>query len=130
MNKIILIGRLTRDPEVRYTQSGKAHTSFTLAVDRFGSANKEADFIPVVAWDKQAETCGNYLSKGQKVAVEGRLQVRSYETPDGQKRRISEVVAQTVEFLERKQQNAAPGQGAEMGGFGGDVIADADDIPF
>lgn len=130
MNKVILIGRLARDPEVRYTHTGKAVTSFSVAVDRFGGQNKETDFIPVVTWDKLAENCGNFLSKGQKVAVEGRLQVRSYETQDGQKRRVSEVVAQTVEFLERKQQQAAGGSEADLNGFSGDVIADSDDIPF
>ena len=101
MNKVILVGRLAQDPEVRYTQGGKAVASFNLAVNRFGggSAQKEsADFIPIVAWEKLAEICGNNLTKGSQILVEGRLQIRSYETQDGQKRRVSEVVAQSIEF--------------------------------
>ena len=93
MNKVILAGRLTRDPEVRYTQSGKAVASFTLAVDRrFGRRNAEAngqptaDFIPIVVWERLAEVCGNNLIKGSQVLVEGRMQVRSYDAQDGSKR--------------------------------------------
>ena len=88
MNKIILLGRLTKDPEVRYTSTSKVVAQFTLAVDRPYSKDKqrEADFIPVVIWGKQAEICGNYLSKGQRVLVEGRLQIRKYEAKDGQNR--------------------------------------------
>lgn len=106
MNKVILVGRLAQDPEVRYTQGGKAVASFNLAVNRFGggSAQKEsADFIPIVAWEKLAEICGNNLTKGSQILVEGRLQIRSYETQDGQKRRVSEVVAQSIEFLGSKR---------------------------
>ena len=86
MNKIILLGRLTRDPEVRYTPTGKVVCQFTLAVDRpFANqeGQREADFIPVVIWGKQAETCGNSLTKGQRALVEGRLQIRSYDGKDG-----------------------------------------------
>ncbi|MCM0760485.1 single-stranded DNA-binding protein [Sporomusa sphaeroides DSM 2875] len=101
MNKVILVGRLTKDPEVRYTASGKAVASFTLAVNRIGS--EATDFIPIVVWEKQAEACGNNIVKGQKVLIEGRLQIRSYETNDGQKRRVSEIVAQYVDFLERRK---------------------------
>jgi single-strand DNA-binding protein len=110
-----LVGRLTQDPEVKYTQAGKAVASFTLAVNRFGD-NKEADFIPIVAWEKLAELCGNNLNKGSKVLIEGRMQVRSYETTDGQKRRVTEVVTQTIEFLDAKKQsdNSTP--------FGGQVL--------
>lgn len=126
MNKVILVGRLTQDPEVRYTQSGKAVASFTIAVNRFGGqGQKEADFIPVVAWDKLAEICGNNLTKGQRVLAEGRLQIRSYETNDGQKRRVAEVVAQTIEFLERKQ----AGGPADPNTFGADIMPD-EEIPF
>ena len=94
MNKIILLGRLTRDPEVRYTPTGKVVCQFTLAVDRpFANqeGQREADFIPVVIWGKQAETCGNSLTKGQRALVEGRLQIRSYDGKDGNKRWITEV---------------------------------------
>jgi len=126
MNKVILVGRLAQDPEVRYTQSGKAVASFTIAVNRFsGGGQKEADFIPIVAWEKLAETCGNNLTKGQRVLVEGRLQIRSYETNDGQKRRVAEVIAQNIEFLERKQ----PTEDKEATPFGGQVFPE-EEIPF
>ncbi len=127
MNKVILVGRLAQDPEVRYTQSGKAVASFTVAVNRFtGGGQKEADFIPIVAWEKLAETCGNNLTKGQRVLVEGRLQIRSYETNDGQKRRVAEVVAQNIEFLERKQVTE---DSKEANPFGGQVFPE-EEIPF
>jgi len=104
MNKVILVGRLAQDPEVRYTPSGKAVASFSLAVNRFtGQGQQATDFIPIVAWEKLAEICGNNLTKGQRILVEGRLQIRSYETSDHQKRRVAEVVASNIEFLERKQ---------------------------
>jgi len=79
MNEVIIVGRLTRDPEVRYTQSGKAVASFNVAVESGFGENKRADFIPVVVWDKLAEICGNNISKGRKVLVEGRLQINNYE---------------------------------------------------
>ena len=107
MNKIILLGRLTKDPEVRYTQSGKVVTQLTLAVDRpFAAADgkKEADFIPVVIWGKSAELAGNSLCKGQRVLVEGRLQIRSYDAKDGSKRWVTEVIADRFEYIERKEQ--------------------------
>ena len=102
MNKVILVGRLTRDPEVRYTQTGKAVASFSVAVDHGFGDNKRADFIPIVVWDKLAEVCGNNLTKGRRILVEGRLQISEYEK-DGQKRRSTEVVAQNIEFLDNKQ---------------------------
>ena len=101
MNKVIIVGRLTRDPEVRYTQTGKAVASFSVAVDTGYGENKRADFIPVVVWDKLAEVCGNNLRKGRRVLVEGRLQIRDFEK-DGVKRRAADVVAQNVEFLDSK----------------------------
>ena len=112
MNKVILVGRLTRDPEVRYTQTGKAVASFSVAVDTGYGENKRADFIPIVVWDKLAEVCGNNLTKGRRVLVEGRLQIREYEK-DGQKRRSAEVVAQNIEFLDTKQ--AVGGSGSTSG---------------
>ena len=105
MNKAILIGRLTRDPELRTTSNDISVTSFTIAVDRnFNNqqGEKETDFIPVVAWRKLAETCAKYLAKGRLVAVSGRMQVRSYEGKEG-KRYITEVVADEVQFLERAE---------------------------
>lgn len=101
MNKFFGVGRLCQDPDVRYTQAGKAVASFNIAVNRFG--NGEADFIPIVAWEKLAEVCGNNLNKGSKILVEGRLQIRSYDANDGQKRRIAEIVAQNIEFLDGKK---------------------------
>lgn len=105
MNKLIIMGRLTGDPEVRYTQSGKVVAQFTLAVDRPYSQDgqKEADFIPVVIWGKQAEVIGNNVKKGQRLLVEGRLQIRSYEK-DGQKRYVAECVAAAFNFIEKKSQ--------------------------
>lgn len=107
LNKIILIGRLTKDVELRYTESGKAVANFTLAVDRpFKKAQgeKEADFIRIVVWGKQAENCANYIGKGRLAAVEGRLQIRSYDGNDGQRKYITEVVADTVKFLDRPKE--------------------------
>lgn len=132
MNKVILVGRLAQDPEVRYTQAGKAVCSFTLAVNRgFGGSQGQnsADFIPVVAWEKLAEACGNNISKGSKVLVDGRLQIRSYEANDGQKRRVAEVVAQAVEFLERKSQARDPETEDMLRSMGTDVFPD-EEIPF
>jgi len=138
LNKVILIGRLTRPPECRYTQSGKAVTNFDIAVDRNhkdADGNKETDFISIVTWGKLAETCANYLDKGRLVAVDGRLQIRSYETQDGQKRRVAEVVADGVRFLDRGKDtaniaNTATANTASTGaGTSGDVLPD-DDIPF
>lgn len=131
MNKVILVGRLAQDPEVRYTQSGKAVASFTLAVNRFGGGQGQnnADFIPIVAWEKLAETCGNNLTKGQRVLVDGRLQIRSYEANDGQKRRVAEVVAQSIEFLERKQASTSDAGNIDINSFGKDVFPD-EEIPF
>ena len=124
-NRIILIGRLTRDPELRYVPSGAPVASFTLAVDRpfrDQQGNRETDFIDVVAWRKLAEQVSQYMSKGRMVAVEGRLQIRSYETQDGQKRKVAEVVADGVRFLDR----ARPG-GGTPGGGGPPESAPADD---
>ena len=114
MNRIALLGRLTRDPEVKYTQTQKCVTSFTLAVDRpfkTEDGNKEADFIPVVVWGKAAELCGNSLQKGHRLLVEGRLQIRNFEGKDGQKRYVAEVIASNVEFIERKEK---PDMGQEV----------------
>ena len=105
MNKVVLIGRLTRDPELRYTGNNTAVASFTLAVNRPFSnqqGEREADFINVVVWRKQAENVKNYLTQGSQAAVEGRLQTRSYDDNNGQKRYITEVIADNVEFLGSK----------------------------
>ena len=105
MNKVVLIGRLTRDPELRYTGSNTAVATFTLAVNRTFSnqqGEREADFINIVVWRKQAENVKNYLTQGSQVAVEGRIQTRSYDDQNGQKRYVTEVVADNVEFLGSK----------------------------
>ena len=105
MNKVLLIGRLARDPELRYTGTNLPVASFTLAVSRnFTGQNgeREADFIPIIVWRKQAENVKNYLTQGSQVAVEGRMQVRNYDDKDGVKRYVTEVVAETVQFLDTK----------------------------
>ncbi len=100
LNKVILIGRLTRDPELKYTPNGTAVATFTLAVNRKFNRD-ETDFIDIVAWRGLAENCANYLGKGRMAAVEGRLQVRTFEGKDGQKRKATEVVADDVRFLDK-----------------------------
>jgi single-strand DNA-binding protein len=108
MNKVFLIGRLTRDPELRYTSSNIATASFSIAVDRnFTNQNgeREADFINIVVWRKQAENVKNYLTKGSQVAIDGRIQTRSYDGQDGQKRYVTEVVADNVQFLGTRANN-------------------------
>lgn len=102
MNKVILIGRLARDPEMRTTPSGVATTSFTIAVQRnYANAqgDREADFISCVAWRKQAENIAKYCTKGSQVAVDGRIQTRNYDAQDGTKRYVTEVIADNVTFL-------------------------------
>jgi len=101
MNQVVLIGRLTRDPEVSYTQNQMAICRFTLAVDRPRRKDGEqgADFIQITVWDRQAENCGRYLAKGRQVAVQGRIQTGSYTNREGQKVYTTDVVANSVEFL-------------------------------
>ncbi|WJH36209.1 single-stranded DNA-binding protein [Paenibacillus aurantius] len=114
LNRIILIGRLTRDPELRYTPAGVAVTQFTLAVDRpFSNQQneREADFINIVTWRQLAETCANYLRKGRLAAVEGRLQIRSYDNNEGRKVYVTEVVADNVRFLESANSREGGGGG-------------------
>ena len=135
MNRVILLGRLVKDPEVRYTNNDKVVAQFTLAVNRpFTNAEgqKDVDYINIVIWGKQAEAIGNYVSKGQRLLVEGRLQIRSYEK-DGAKHWITEVVAYNFEFIEKKG-SSAPSQGKEsqaspMESFGEPVPYDVE-IPF
>lgn len=109
MNKVILIGRLTKDPELKTTASGIASTNFSIAVQRnFTNQNgeREADFINCVAWRKQAENIAKYCNKGSQVAVDGRIQVRSYDGQDGTKKYVTEVVADNVTFLGSKNNNS------------------------
>ena len=127
MNAWVGIGRLVRDPEVRYTQSGKACAKFTLAIDRrrSGDGNQQADFIQCVAWEKIAEIISQYCTKGKKIAVEGRIQTRSYEK-DGRKIYVTEVVVQSMEFCDSKGGGASTTNG---GAYAGTPVPD-DDIPF
>ena len=108
INKTLLIGRLTKDPDVKKFQDGTAVASFTLAVDRRfrnKTGEREADFIPVVAWRKTAELLEKYTCKGDMLAVSGRIQTRSYETQDGSKRYVTEVVADEVQFLQTRERS-------------------------
>jgi single-strand DNA-binding protein len=111
LNKVILIGRLATDPELRYTPSGVAVTSFRIAVDRPVARNeageKETDFIDVVAWRHSAEFAANYLNKGRLVAVDGRLQIRDWVAQDGTKRRTAEVIANDLRSLDRPRDTTA-----------------------
>ena len=128
MNHFVGIGRLTRDPEVRYTQSGKACAKFTLAIDRrkSGDGNQQADFISCVAWEKTAEVISRYCAKGKKIAVEGRIQTRSYDANDGTKRYVTEVVVNSMEFCDSKGGGASTTNG---GAYAGTPVPD-EDIPF
>lgn len=110
LNRIILAGRLVRDPELRHTQAGLPVASFTLAVDRdFGSKDeKQTDFIDVVAWRNTAEFVSKYFSRGRMAVVEGRLQIRAWEDKDGNKRRSAEVVADNVYFGDTKRDAPTP----------------------
>lgn len=124
MNRIIIMGRLTRDPELRRTQSGMAVASFNIAVDRpFSGRNggeKQTDFIDCVAWDKRGEFVSKYFVKGQMCLVEGRLQIRDWTDKEGNKRKSAEIVADTIEFTESKKSRDASGY-APAGGqnYGG-----------
>ncbi len=110
LNKVLLIGHLVKDPEMRYTPSGVPVTTFRIAVNRpkNSKGKRSADFIDIVAWRRLAEICGDYLKKGRLVAVEGRLRTRVYQTPDGQKRKVVEVEAINVHFLGKKEENNEP----------------------
>ena len=109
LNRVILIGRVVAQPDLRYTQNGKAVANFRLAVDRRGRGDGEnnADFIPIVAWERLAEICGEFLTKGKLVAIEGRLQTRTYETQDGQKRSAFDVVATEMQMLSPRGEGEA-----------------------
>lgn len=115
LNRIVIIGRATSDPELRYTNSGTAVCTFTLAVDRQKQKDREqeTDFINVVVWQKQAEIVAQYLKKGRLAATDGRLQIRTYENKEGQKVRVAEVVAESVRFLDRGDSNGQPSKPAQ-----------------
>ena len=140
MNKVILVGNLVRDPEYRTTGSGIPVCNFRIAVTRrFANQQgvREADFFNIVAWRQTAELCSRYLSKGRKVAVEGVIQVRSYDAQDGSKRYVTEVVADNVEFLSSPQGERPRGDNppppSEPSGYTSDpdAFTDVDDeLPF
>jgi single-strand DNA-binding protein len=126
VNKVILVGNLGRDPEIRYTQQGTAVANFSLATtDRFknrsGEMQERTEWHRIVAWDKLAEICGQYLAKGRQVYIEGRLQTRDWEDKDGNKRSTTEIVAQTMQMLGRRD---GPG-----GGGGGSTSSGSEPMP-
>lgn len=124
LNRIILIGRLTADPQLRYTANGNAVTNFTLAVNKSfvgQDGERGADFIDVVVWRKLAEACANHLAKGRLAAVEGRLEIRSYEDQQGVRRKAAEVVADNVRFLDWGKEQTSSSDTDEL---------DFDQVPF
>lgn len=136
LNKVVLIGRLTRDPELRYTGTGNAVASFALAVDRpfkNQQGERDTDFIRIVTWRKLAELCANNLGKGRLVAVEGRLQIRNYEDKEGVRKQAAEVVADSVTFLDwpkDKERNSGSNDFEDSGFGDGDIELPDDDVPF
>ena len=142
VNKVILIGNLGRDPELRYTQSGTAVANFTLATTetwnkKEGGKDERTEWHRIVAWGRTGELCAQYLAKGRTVYVEGRIQTREWENKEGQKQRTTEIVANTVQFLGGPRGSGGGGGGGNTGGGGGSGGFDpgpseppADDIPF
>jgi len=149
MNNVSIVGRITKDPELRTIANGNVTTNITVAVNRrFTNANgeREADFIPCVVWNKQAENVCKYCSKGSLVGVTGRIQTRSYDGQDGKKVYVTEVVADNVNFLGSKNQNTNDFEDANQGNnhpvetsdvsedpfkdFGSEVVLSDDDLPF
>jgi single-strand DNA-binding protein len=140
LNRIILIGRLTKDPELRYTPNGTGNCTFALAVERqFKNAQgqKEADFLNIVCWRQLAETCANYLARGRLCAVEGRVQVRHYDNNEGKRVYMTEVIADNVRFLESKNQRDAEETGSRstqsqdpFSDDGKPIDIGDDDLPF
>jgi single-strand DNA-binding protein len=135
LNRIILIGNLTADPELRYTPSGTARTRFSVAVNRqykdaSGQLKEEVTFVPIVVWGSQAENCANYLSKGRSVAVDGRLRIDSFENADGERRKVVEVVASNVQFLGGPMRSSEqPGSVASPAAETNDQQTD-EEVPF
>lgn len=117
LNRVVMIGRLANDPELRYTQTSKAVCSFSLAVDGGFGENKHTDFFDIVVWGKAGESCANYLSKGKLAAIDGQIKTRFYETQDGKKIKVYEIVADNVRFLSPK--NEAPASPANIPDEGG-----------
>lgn len=137
MNKVELIGRLTVNPELKYTESGKAYTRFTLAVNRKFKKNeevKDADFIPIVAWEKRAEIICQYVLKGNRLGIVGRIQTGTYDKPDGSKGYTYDVIVEDLEFLENKKNDRpAPEYTEELdpfAEFGNSIEISEDEIAF
>jgi single-strand DNA-binding protein len=136
VNKVILVGRLGKDPELRYTQGGQPVASFTVATNerwtnRDGEKQERTEWRRIVAWGKQAEFCGNYLSKGRQVYLEGRIQTREWEDKEGQKRWTTEIVAQTVQGLgARGEGGSAPAESPREDEAPAPAAREEDDIPF
>lgn len=133
LNKVLLIGNLTRDPELRYIPNGSAVLSFTMAMNRVfklptGEKKEETSFVRVVVWGRMGEVCAEYLKKGNPVFVEGRLQSRSWDGPDGQKKNTMEVIATNVQFLRGGQGQGAGRSGADPEAFS-QAQASKDEIP-
>ncbi len=136
-NKVILLGNLTKDPEIRYTPGGTAVANFSIAVNRRfkqgGEVKEEVCFLDIVVFGKQAETCGQYINKGDAVLIDGRLQQRRWETEDGQKRNKIEVVAQSIQFMPKRQGAASSpvsDEGAILNPPGASDNVIEDDVPF
>ncbi|MCS6936267.1 MAG: single-stranded DNA-binding protein [Candidatus Bipolaricaulota bacterium] len=131
LNRVILVGNLTSDPELRYTQNGTARTRFQIAVnrrwrDRDGNLQEEATFVPIVVWGPQAENCANFLAKGRQVAVEGRLRIYTFQPDEGEPRKVTEVVAENVVFLgSRKEEGESEALSPPDPIVGGD-----EEVPF
>ena len=138
VNKAIIVGNLGRDPEVRYTQSGTAMTTFSVAttdtwMDQSNERQERTEWHRVVAWGKLGETCGQYLSKGRQVYIEGRLQTRSYDDKEGIRRYTTEINAREVKFLGSRDggmRSDQPAGGAPGNDFGAGAVAPDDDVPF
>jgi len=131
-NKIILVGNVTRDPEIRYVASGTGVTKFAIAVNRKTKTGDETTYVDIAAWDKLADTCNTYLKKGMSVLVEGRLVIRSYDDKDGQKRKATEVVIDNMQMLDRKNGNESGSKPFAVNRLHGNSIEAEmlDEIPF
>ena len=134
MNKVVLIGRLTKDPELRFIPgTGMAVSTFTIAIDRRKAnkdGKKEADFIPIVVWGKQGENVANYMSKGRLIGISGRIQTRNYEGKDGIRRYVTEIVADEVKFLEKKNDVSNDALDSNYDDGWNDPVEDEEEIPF
>ena len=131
INKTVLIGRLTKDPELKFASTGTAVTTFTVAVNRRfkKEGQQDADFIPVVVWGKQAESTANYMSKGKLIGISGRIETRSYEAKDGTRKYVTEVIAEEVQFLEWGEKSSSENNFGTSNDIP-DLTPSDEDIPF